>query len=137
MISTSSDRVSHRVALVRPGRRSLLWLVDAVRTCQAGDPLAPVTVVAPSPYVAAMVRRALAELGCANVRLSVQLRPIAERVGRAGGARGFDEPLTGPLEAAAIRLAVREAGGGSTAFGQSSLAAGIDGGAIQGSGPSG
>jgi hypothetical protein len=52
-----------------------------------------------------MARRALAEIGCANVRLSVQLRPIAERVGRAGGVRGFDEPLTGPLEAAAIQLA--------------------------------
>ena len=104
-------RVSHQVALVRPGRESLLWLGDAVRACQAGDPLTAVTVVAPSPYVAAMLRRALAEIGCANVRLTVQLRPIAERVGRAGGARAFDQPLTGPLEGAAIRLAVREAGG--------------------------
>jgi ATP-dependent helicase/nuclease subunit B len=111
MIPASADTVRHQVALVRPGRTSLLWLGEAVRACQVGDPLAPVTVVAPSPYVAAMARRALAEIGCANVRFSVQLRPIAERVGRAGGVRGFDAPLTGPLEAAAIRLAVREAGG--------------------------
>jgi len=111
MIPANSDTLRHQVALVRPGISSLKWLGEAVRACQAGDRLAPVTVVAPTPYVAAMARQALAEIGCANVRLSVQLRPIAERVGRAGGVRGFDEPLTGPLEGAAIRLAVREMGG--------------------------
>ena len=73
---------AHRVALVRPGPASLRWLQDAVRTCQAGDPLAPVTVVVPSPYLGLHVRRTLAEVGCANVRLVVQLRQIAERVAR-------------------------------------------------------
>jgi ATP-dependent helicase/nuclease subunit B len=111
MISARANTVIHQVALVRPGRSSLLWLGEAVRACQGGDRLAPVTAVAPTPYSAAILRRSLAASGCANVRLVVQLRPIAERVGRAGGARGFDQPLSGPLEAAAIRLAVREAGG--------------------------
>ena len=74
------------------------WLQDAVRACQASDPLAPVTVVVPSPYLGLHVRRALAEVGCANVRLVVQLRQVAERVARAGGAPGTERPLTGPLE---------------------------------------
>ena len=60
----------------------MAWLRDAVRSQQNGDPLAPVTVVAPSPYIAAALRQSLAEIGCANVRFSVQLRPVAERIAR-------------------------------------------------------
>ncbi len=39
---------------------ALAALVDAVSAAKAGDPLAPITVIAPSPYAAAHVRRALA-----------------------------------------------------------------------------
>src|SRR5438067_744088 len=111
MTTLDTYRPAHQIALVRPGPASLRWLQEAVRACQAGDPLAPVTVVVPSPYVGLHVRRALAEVGCANVRLVVQLRQVAERLARAGGVPGTDRPLTGPLEGAAIRVAVRQAGG--------------------------
>ena len=95
----------HRIALVRPGSDSLAWLDAVVRELKGSDPLQPVTVVASSPYLLAVVRQTLAERGCANVSLRVQLRPIAERVARARGSRAFDQPLTGPLESAAIRVA--------------------------------
>jgi RecB family exonuclease len=78
---------------------------------QGDDPLQPVTVVAGSPYLRAVLRQSLAETGCANVHFSVQLRPLAERIGRACGSRAFNRPLTGPIEAAAIRVAARESGG--------------------------
>jgi ATP-dependent helicase/nuclease subunit B len=106
-VATSAAR-QHRIALVRPGAASLAWLVASVRELKQGDPLRPVTVVAPSPYLVSVVRRALAEGGVANVSLRVQLRPIAERIARACGSRAFDQPLTGPLESAAIRVAIGE-----------------------------
>ena len=94
MTTPDTYRPAHQIALVRPGPASLRWFREAVRACQAGDPLAPVTVVVPSPYVGLHVRRALAEVGCANVRLVVQLRQIAERLARAGRVPGTERPLT-------------------------------------------
>src|SRR4051812_49559197 len=95
------------VALVRPGRASLAWLVDAVAEVQASDPLRRVSVVA-SPYLAAAARRALAERGCANVR-TVMPHQLAGIV--AGRAVGTDSAqLTGVVEGAAIRLAVHDPG---------------------------
>ncbi len=98
----------HRIALVRPGPASLAWLDAAVRDQKHGDPLQPVTVVASSPYLMSVIRQHLATNGCANVSLQVQLRLVAERIARACGSRAFDRPLTGPLEAAAIRVAIGE-----------------------------
>src|SRR5438128_2222817 len=105
-------RPQHRAPLVRPGPRSLAWLEDTLRALKREDPLQPLTVVAPSPYLAAFLRQTLAAVGCANVNFGVQLRPIAERIARASpslsNSGAFDHPLTGPLEAAAIRVALRE-----------------------------
>lgn len=61
----------HQIDLVRPGAASLAWLHSTVAALQAHDPLAPVTLVAPGPYVAWALRRALAEHGCANVRTTI------------------------------------------------------------------
>src|SRR5438045_4216809 len=106
MALTLSDR--HRITLVRPGPCSLAWLDQAVQTARGGEPLKPVTVVAPSPYLLAVVRQTLAERGCANASLRVQLRPVAERIARARGSRALEQPLTGPLESAAIRVAITQ-----------------------------
>src|SRR5262249_10931343 len=59
----------------------------------------------------ANLKQHLASSGQANIGYAVQLRQLAEQVGRALGSRAFESPLTGPLEAAAIRVAVRNAGG--------------------------
>src|ERR1051326_641367 len=104
----ASPSFQHRVALVCPGRDSLAWLAAVVRDAKGHDPWQPVTLVVPSPYLLAAVRQSLAEAGCANVRLRVQLRPIAERIARGCGSRAFDQPLTGPLEDAAIRVAIAD-----------------------------
>src|SRR5579864_3550333 len=96
----------HRVALRRPGPASLEWLHATLRELQHA--VQPVTVAASSPYVLAVVRQRLAEGGITNVRLRVQLRPIAERIARALGSRAVERPLTGPLESAAIRIASSE-----------------------------
>ncbi len=101
----------HRIALVPPGAASVAWLDTTLRELQGADLLQPVTIVAPSPYLVAVLRQRLAERGSANVRFDVQLRPIAERIGRARGSRAFAQPLSGPLEDAAIRVAVRESAG--------------------------
>jgi ATP-dependent helicase/nuclease subunit B len=101
-----SAALQHHIALVRPGPASLAWLDAAVRELKRRDALQPITVVASSPYLLSVVRRRLAERGCANVQLRVQLRPIAERIARACGSNAFDRPLTGPLESAAIRVAL-------------------------------
>jgi ATP-dependent helicase/nuclease subunit B len=102
----------HQVALVRPGGEAMAWLEAAVRHLQGGDPLQPVTVAAASPYLAGVVRHRLATMGCANVSVQVQLRPVAERIARASGSQASDRPLTGPLEAAAVRTALRHAAAG-------------------------
>jgi hypothetical protein len=104
----TSSLPRHQLALVRPGETSLAWLEHAVHDLKADDPLQPITVVGPSPYLLSVMRRKLAERGCANVGFRVQLRPVAEQVARMLGSTAFDRPLTGPVETAAIRAAVVE-----------------------------
>ncbi len=99
----------HQVVLVRPGARSLEWLCATVARLQARDRLAPVSVVVASPYLGFVVRSALGGAGCANVRTLV-LRQVAERVAGAAAHR-TSGALSGVLEAAAIRQAVRQVGG--------------------------
>jgi ATP-dependent helicase/nuclease subunit B len=101
----------HAVTLVRPGPLSLAWLSSEIHRLQDDDPLQAITVVAASPYMRTVLRQSLAETGCASVRFTVQLRPLAERIGRACGSHAFDRPLTGPIEAAAIRVAAYESAG--------------------------
>jgi hypothetical protein len=56
----ASPSFQHRVALVWPGRDSLAWLAAVVRDAKGHDPLQPVTLVVPSPYLLAAVRQSLA-----------------------------------------------------------------------------
>ncbi|HET6317989.1 MAG TPA: hypothetical protein VFG86_16160, partial [Chloroflexota bacterium] len=101
----------HSISFVAPGTRALEWLADTLGELQRDDPLQPITVIAHSPYLVDVLRQHVATSAPANVRFVVQLRPLAERIGRALGSRAFDEPLTGPRESAAIRVAVRDAAG--------------------------
>ena len=102
-----ASRVPHAVALVRPGPTSLDWLGRTVAELQAGDRLGPVSVVVASPYLETVIKRSLAERGCANVR-TLTLRQVSARV---AGRMGEDtkRALTGVLEGAAIRQAIRDA----------------------------
>ena len=63
-------RPQHRAALVRPGPHSLAWLEHTLRKLKSDDPLQPVTVVARSPYLVAVLRQSLAGFGSANVSFS-------------------------------------------------------------------
>ena len=92
---------------MRPGPASLDWLRQAVAELQSADRLRPVSVVVTSPYIGAIVRRSLAEPGCVNVH-TVTLRQVAASVAgrQPEGAKG---QLTGVLEGAATRLALRDA----------------------------
>jgi ATP-dependent helicase/nuclease subunit B len=85
-----------------------------VSDLQHGSPLAPVTVVVRSPYLGIVARRSLALAGCANVSLML-LRQVAERVGARSADDDDRQPLTGVLEAAAIRAAVDDDPGGAFA----------------------
>jgi ATP-dependent helicase/nuclease subunit B len=100
------SRPPHSINLVRPGPTSLSWLQSSVASVQDGDSLRRVSVVVASPYLAAVVKRALAEVGCANVRL-VLLRQVAQRVAGSAAYDGRRE-LTGVLEQAAIRQALQD-----------------------------
>jgi hypothetical protein len=101
----------HQIAVLPPGQASLDWLSAALGSLKRDDPLQAVTVFTPSPYLAAVLRREVARIGAANVSFSVQLRPVAERIARTHGSRAFDRPLTGPLEVAAVRVALRASAG--------------------------
>ena len=65
------------------------------------------SVIIPSPYVGQVVQHALAEDGCANVRLTV-LRAIAARVARRVVEQEYLGSLSGVLEGAAVRQAIRD-----------------------------
>ncbi len=108
----ATQPLPHQIALLRPGQASLDWLATTLRFLKRDDPLQSVTIVTPSPYLSSVLRREVARIGVANVSFSVQLRPLAERIARANGSQAFDHPLTGPLEAAAIRVALRAFAGG-------------------------
>jgi hypothetical protein len=63
-------------------------------------------VVVASPYIASVVQRSLAELGCVNVR-PVTLRQVAARVAGQAAQHARRE-LTGVLQGAAIRVALQD-----------------------------
>ena len=100
----------HRVELVRPGPVSLTWLKQVVAEPQVGERLRPVSIVVASPYRGAIVKRALAEHGCANVRTLVLRQLAAILAGRP--VEREKRELNGVLEGAAIRQALRDAADG-------------------------
>ena len=99
------DGARHRVELLRPGPTSLWWLRQAVARLQADDRLRPVTVLVPSPYVGMVVRRALAEDGCANVEITILQQLVARIVSYDAGMRKR-EPINGVVERVAVRKAL-------------------------------
>jgi hypothetical protein len=87
-----------------PDAREALWV--AVDDAKAGDPLAPVTVAAPSPFASLSLRRLLAtrpgHLGLVNVRF-LPLARIAELLGAPSLAATGRRPLTPALRMEAVR----------------------------------
>ncbi|HVD01655.1 MAG TPA: PD-(D/E)XK nuclease family protein [Candidatus Dormibacteraeota bacterium] len=95
---------------LRPGPAAEAWLDARVAELKGADALAPLTVVVPSHYAALTLRRRLAAGGYANVR-HVILARVAESIGGPALAAMGRSPLTSVTEEAAIRAALRQAGG--------------------------
>ena len=94
------------VRAVAYGRTATEALRDAIRSAQAADPLAPVTVVVPSNLAGLSARRTLAASGgIANVAFDTPFG-LAERLGRAAAA-AERTPITEPVLVAAIRVELR------------------------------
>jgi len=102
--------VSIRATRLRPGRGAEAWLSAAVAELKGADPLGPLTVVVPNHYAKLALRRRLAAAGYANVRHEVIAR-VVESLGAPGLAAEGRVPLTAVTEEAAIRAALRAAGG--------------------------
>ncbi len=110
------------IECVRPGAEAEEALVSSIRRAQATDPLAPVSVVVRTPFVALDLRRRLAERGAfAGTRFTPFARLI-ELLGPPGlpgppglsdeGTGGSDRrPLTNAALGAALRQALRSAPG--------------------------
>ncbi|MDZ7673716.1 MAG: PD-(D/E)XK nuclease family protein [Acidimicrobiales bacterium] len=95
---------------VRYGEAALDGLAEAVRGAQAGDPLAPVTVVTPSPSVAVVTRRLLARRLGGLVGVSFQsLGALAELLAAPQLAtERIDVGVDRELVVAAVRAALRD-----------------------------
>jgi ATP-dependent helicase/nuclease subunit B len=95
--------------LVEHGPPAREALREAVRAAKGADPLAPVTVAAPSTYSGLALRRALAQpSGLVNVRFLVLAR-LAELVGSPTLAAERRRPLTGALRSEAVRAVLADA----------------------------
>ena len=81
-----------------PALRQALW--DLMSAAKGGDPLAPVTVVAPSRYTSLSLRQELGRQGFANVKF-IELPMLAELLGAA--ALAGRRPLTSVLERIYLR----------------------------------
>jgi ATP-dependent helicase/nuclease subunit B len=98
------------VQLVEHGPPARRALREVVRAAKGPDPLAPVTVAAPSTYAGLALRRALAHpSGLVNVRFLVLAR-LAELVGAPALADQGRRPLTGALRSEAVRAVLADAG---------------------------
>ncbi|TMC14655.1 MAG: hypothetical protein E6J29_02470, partial [Chloroflexi bacterium] len=95
---------------LRPGPAAERWLVERLQALKGGDPLAPVTVLVPNNYAGLALRRRLAAGSYANTRFSILPR-LAELAGAPELAAQGRVPLTSVTEEAAIRAAIRAAGG--------------------------
>jgi ATP-dependent helicase/nuclease subunit B len=102
--------VTIRATRLRPGPAAEAWLETKVAELKGADPLAPLTVIVPSNYAGLALRRRLAATGYANVRHAVLPR-LAEALGGPALAAQGKQPLTPVTEEAAIRAALRKAGG--------------------------
>lgn len=93
---------------VAAGPPALDALADVVAAAQAGDPLAPVTVLVPSRYGALALRRELAARGgVANVRFEIAARAAELLAAPELAGRGLT-PRSRALEAEAARIDLTE-----------------------------
>jgi ATP-dependent helicase/nuclease subunit B len=99
-----------RATRLTPGPAAEAWLTAAVTGLKGVDSLGPLTVVVPNHYAKLALRRRLAGTGYANVRHEVLAR-VAESLGASELAAQGKVPLTAVTEEAAIRAALRAAGG--------------------------
>ncbi len=97
-----------RILRARPGLPAEDLLASAITRSQAGDPLAPVTVVVRSPVVALDLRRRLAERGAFAGPRFVPMSRLTELLGapEAGAALAGGRPLTAAALGAAVRVAL-------------------------------
>ncbi len=102
--------MSVRATRLTPGPSAEAWLDSAVGELKGTDPLGPLTVVVPNHHAKLALRRRLARSGYANVRHDVIAR-LAESLGAPSLAAQGKVPLTAVTEEAAIRTALRAAGG--------------------------
>ncbi len=96
------------VAPFGPGATAALS--EAIRDAQAGDPLAAVDVVVPTPIAGLSVRRAVAGGGLANVRFS-SLPQLAQRLAARHLALTGRRPVRPADRALAARVALRSTSG--------------------------
>ena len=82
---------------------------------QAHDPLAPVTVIAPSRYAALFLRRNIGQHGRANVRF-MEMPDLAALLGGTAVAAHGLPPLKPMIEYEAVRIAASEASGSLAPF---------------------
>ena len=100
-----------QVYLERFGVAARERLQRLVQEAKAANPLAPVTVAAPNPYVGISLRRILAgEGGLLNVRFMVTAR-LAEYLGAPAMADRGKRPLSPLVEVATVRAAAGEIAG--------------------------
>ena len=97
-----------RLVVVRQSLSSREALWDLVRSAKNGDPMAPVTIVAPSRYASLSLRHDLGRQGFANVKF-IELPMLAELLGAVylAGRR----PLTGVLQSIFLRQILEQADG--------------------------
>ena len=105
---TSNPKHPSRLLVERlsPSARDALW--DLVRSIQDGDPMAPVTVVAPTRYASLSLRHDLGLQGFANVKF-MEMPRLAELLGAASLAGR--RPLTGVLQSILLRKVLEQAEG--------------------------
>ena len=98
---------SARLLFCPAGPAAAAALRDYVRSVQGADPLAPVTVVGPSPYANLALRRELGRTGFANVGF-VAFPRLADLLGGPSLAAQGRRPLTPVTASQALRQAVRQ-----------------------------
>ena len=89
-----------------PNAREALW--QLVRAIQRDDPMAPVTVVAPSRFASLSLRHDLGLRGFANVKF-IEMPRLAELLGAA--SLSGKRPLTGVLQSILLRKVLQQAEG--------------------------